>query len=53
VRRLPRRSPRGRRRAAPSLIVRGSVMKYVYILESLDSKHFYVGITNDLRTRLA
>jgi predicted GIY-YIG superfamily endonuclease len=28
-------------------------MKYVYILESLDFKHFYVGITDDLRARLA
>jgi putative endonuclease len=28
-------------------------MKYVYILESLDSEHFYVGVTDDLRTRLA
>jgi putative endonuclease len=28
-------------------------MKYVYILESLDSKHFYAGITDDLRARLA
>ena len=28
-------------------------MKYVYILESHDSEHFYVGITNDLRARLA
>ena len=28
-------------------------MKYVYILESLDSGHFYVGITEDLRARLA
>ena len=28
-------------------------MKYVYILESLDSQHFYVGITDDLRTGLA
>ena len=27
-------------------------MKYVYILESLDSGHFYVGITDDLRARL-
>jgi len=27
-------------------------MKYVYILESLDSRHFYVGITDDLRARL-
>ena len=26
-------------------------MKYVYILESLDSEHFYVGITDDLRAR--
>ena len=28
-------------------------MKYVYILESLDSEHFYVGVTDDLRARLA
>ena len=28
-------------------------MKYVYVLESLDSRHFYVGITDDLRARLA
>jgi putative endonuclease len=28
-------------------------MKYVYILESLDSEHFYVGLTDDLRARLA
>jgi predicted GIY-YIG superfamily endonuclease len=28
-------------------------MKYVYVLESLDSQHFYVGITSDLRARLA
>jgi len=28
-------------------------MRYVYILESLDSEHFYVGITADLRSRLA
>jgi putative endonuclease len=28
-------------------------MKYVYILESLDSQHFYIGITDDLRARLA
>ena len=27
-------------------------MKYVYMLESLDSLHFYVGITDDLRARL-
>jgi putative endonuclease len=31
----------------------GCIMKYVYILESLDSQHFYVGITDDLRVRLA
>jgi predicted GIY-YIG superfamily endonuclease len=29
------------------------VMNYGYILESLDSQHFYVGITDDLRARLA
>ncbi len=29
-------------------------MKYVYILQSLDfSEHFYVGITGDLKSRLA
>jgi putative endonuclease len=28
-------------------------MKYVYILESLDAAHFYVGITADLKARLA
>jgi predicted GIY-YIG superfamily endonuclease len=27
-------------------------MKYVYILESLDSEHFYIGIADDLRGRL-
>ena len=27
-------------------------MKYVYILESLDSEHFYVGVTEDLKARL-
>src|SRR5882757_5635 len=32
---------------------RGHAVKYVYILESLDSAHFYVGITDDLRARLA
>ena len=26
-------------------------MKYVYILESLDSEHFYIGIADDLRAR--
>lgn len=33
--------------------MRGRQMKYVYILESLDGLHFYVGITDDLRARLA
>ena len=28
-------------------------MRYGYILESLDSEHFYVGTTDDLRARLA
>jgi predicted GIY-YIG superfamily endonuclease len=28
-------------------------MKYVYILQSTDLAHFYVGITDDLRARLA
>ena len=28
-------------------------MRYVYILESLDSEHFHVGVTDDLRARLA
>jgi putative endonuclease len=28
-------------------------MKDVHILESMDSEHFYVGITDDLRARLA
>jgi putative endonuclease len=36
-----------------SLVKEGRTMKYVYILESLDSRHFYVGITDDLRARLA
>ncbi|MGE5163137.1 MAG: GIY-YIG nuclease family protein [Sphingobacteriales bacterium] len=27
-------------------------MKYVYILQSKNSHHFYVGITDDLRARL-
>jgi predicted GIY-YIG superfamily endonuclease len=30
----------------------GPVMKYVYILEGLDSEHFYIGLANDLRARL-
>ncbi len=28
-------------------------MKYVYILQSTAAEHFYVGITDDLRTRVA
>jgi len=28
-------------------------MKYVYILENMNSEHFYVGVTDDLRARLA
>ena len=28
-------------------------MKYVYILESLEGQHFYVGITDELSARLA
>ena len=28
-------------------------MRYVYILRSVDSEHFYVGMTDDLRARLA
>ena len=27
-------------------------MKYVYILQSVDTAHFYVGVTDDLRARL-
>ncbi len=27
-------------------------MKYVYILESLDGEHFYVGVTDDVHARL-
>jgi putative endonuclease len=48
-RRLPRRSPQGedgpRQGFQPP-------MKYVYILESHDSEHFYVGITDDVPGRL-
>ena len=28
-------------------------MKYVYILQSIENEHYYVGITDDLRSRLA
>jgi predicted GIY-YIG superfamily endonuclease len=31
----------------------GSAVKYVYILESLNAGHFYVGVTDNLRARLA
>jgi len=45
------------RREGPKVVASlakwGSAMKYVYILESHDSEHFYVGITDDLRARLA
>ena len=27
-------------------------MKYVYILQSLDGEHFYIGITDDVPSRL-
>jgi putative endonuclease len=40
------------RHVVASTIWRGGTMKYVYILESHDSEHFYVGITDDLRARL-
>ena len=32
---------------------KGTALKYVYILESLDSEHFYLGITDDTDARLA
>jgi putative endonuclease len=51
VRRLPRRSPQdedGPTEDRPIM-----KYKYVYILESLDSEHFYVGITDDVPARLA
>jgi putative endonuclease len=31
---------------------REDVVKYVYILESLDDEHFYVGVTDDVVARL-
>ena len=40
-------------RVVASTQMGGRAMKYVYILESHDSQHFYVGITDDLRARLA
>jgi putative endonuclease len=52
--------PVGRRRAwaSPATSLRLSrwgrpLMKYVYILESEDSEHFYAGITEDVPARLA
>jgi hypothetical protein len=30
-----------------------TAMKYVYILETEDTEHFYVGLTDNLRARLA
>ena len=41
--------PEGRRRAK----AQANAVKQVYILESLDSGHFYAGITNDPNARLA
>jgi putative endonuclease len=39
---------------ATSIVVKAAVlMKYVYILESHDSEHYYVGITDDCQARLA
>jgi hypothetical protein len=29
----------------------GTLMKYVYILESLDSEHHYIGLTDEPRAR--
>ena len=47
-RRLPRRSfSEGGRRLAGR-----RSMKYVYILESLDAEHFYVGLADDVAARL-
>jgi putative endonuclease len=54
-RRLPRRSPKGEDgpRQALRLQRPQKHMKYVYILESHDSEHFYVGTTDDVPARLA
>jgi predicted GIY-YIG superfamily endonuclease len=60
---MPRRSPQGE--GGPRQILFWAVlvnnfhsghakpMKYVYILENHNSEHFYVGITDDPRARLA
>src|SRR5258705_6564858 len=57
---LPRRSPKGEdglskpySASSRQLSGAGNAMKYVHILESLDCEHFYVGITDDSRARLA
>ncbi len=51
---FPRRSPQGEGGPGQALSQQGgAALKYVYILESLDSRHFYIGITDDLRARLA
>jgi predicted GIY-YIG superfamily endonuclease len=44
------------RRAQPkislTIILQYVIMKYVYILQSTEGDHFYVGVTEDLRTRI-
>jgi hypothetical protein len=53
---VARRAKTGLSKPLAHYILRGGddpAMKYVYILERLDSRHFYVGITDDLRARLA
>ena len=47
-RRLPRHGPKGD--GGPQQAV--ATVKYVYIRESLDGDHFYVGITDDVPARL-
>ena len=37
----------------PTFLQTSAIMKYVYILESLEGQHFYVGITDELSARLA
>src|ERR1700722_17266529 len=61
-RRLPCRSPKGEDGPRTPWVLRCSLcgedgscdrqMKYVYILESQDSEHFYAGITDDGPARL-
>jgi len=31
----------------------GPAMKYVYILKSIEADHFYIGVTDNLRARIA